>query len=160
MPVEIIGEFGTPGAQLEWLQAQGTLAIRHLHTICGAPPTEMELEIVWEEHDLGEYPTIALTWEDGMRGAPWPYISRCQTALAAYEDGEEPPHWSAPCDFDGDSEEDTDWDNPEVPEEPSPDASLAELHNYVCKLTDYSARVSSRASPGPRLVENDDEDTR
>ena len=87
------------------VQAQGTLAIRHLQKICGDPPPEMELEIVWQEHDLGTYPTIALTWEDGMRGAPWPYISRCQTALAAYEDGEEPPHRSAPCDFDGDSTE-------------------------------------------------------
>lgn len=114
MPIEIIGEFGTPGAETEWLQAQGTLLIRHLQKICGNAPPEMELEIVWQEHDLGTYPTIGLTWEDGMRGAPWPYISRCQEALAAYEDGEEPPHWSEPCDFDGNSEEDTYWNNSEL----------------------------------------------
>jgi hypothetical protein len=67
-------KFGSPGVTLEWLRAQGTLAIRHLQKICGEPPPEMELEIVWQEHDFGTYPTIALTWEDGMRGAPWPYI--------------------------------------------------------------------------------------
>jgi hypothetical protein len=31
----------------------------------------MELEVQWQEHELGEYPMIVLTWEDGMRGAPW-----------------------------------------------------------------------------------------
>src|SRR5258708_32995183 len=28
----------------------------------------MELEVQWQDHDLGEYPTIVLTWEDAMRG--------------------------------------------------------------------------------------------
>jgi hypothetical protein len=158
MPVEPIGEFGTPGAELEWLQAQGTIVIRHLQRICGDPPPEMELEIVWQEHDLGAYPTIASTWEDGMRGAPWPYISRCQSALAAYEDEEEPPHWSAPCDFDGDSEEDADWENPEPLVEPPPDASLLELHRYVSKLAEYAVRASSQASRKPRLVEKEEDD--
>jgi hypothetical protein len=158
MPAEVVGEFGTPGAELEWLQAQGTLAIRHLQRICGDPPPEMELEIVWQEHDLGTYPTIALTWEDGMRGAPWQYISRCQTALAAYEDGEEAPSWSVPCDFDGDSE-DTDWEDLESPAEPPPDASLLELHCYVSKLTEYAVKASTRASGKPKLVEKDDGNT-
>ena len=49
----------------------------------------MELEVQWQEHELGCYPLIVLTWEDGMRGAPWNYISRCETALTAYENGEE-----------------------------------------------------------------------
>jgi hypothetical protein len=30
----------------------------------------MELEVQWQEHELGEYPTIVLTWEDAMGGAP------------------------------------------------------------------------------------------
>jgi hypothetical protein len=38
----------------------------------------MELEVQWQEHDLGEYPTIVLTWEDGMRCAPWEYIEKCE----------------------------------------------------------------------------------
>jgi hypothetical protein len=46
----------------------------------------MELKIQWQEHDLGEYPVIVLTWEDAMRGAPWEYIEHCGTALTAYED--------------------------------------------------------------------------
>jgi hypothetical protein len=156
MPIETIGEFGTAGAETEWLQAQGTLAIRHIQKIVGDPPVEMELEIVWQEHDLGQYPTIALTWEDGMRGAPSEYISRCQQALTAFEDGEDPPSWSTPWDFDGDSEDETDWDSLEPPEEPSHDSSLLELHRYLGELTEYAVRASSRAAQRPRLVDKDD----
>ncbi len=43
MPIEIIGEFGTPGADSEWLEAEAKLAIRHVKKICGDPPPEMEL---------------------------------------------------------------------------------------------------------------------
>jgi hypothetical protein len=85
MPMEMIGEFGTPGASSEWIDAQGKLAIRHLKEICGEPPPEMELEIVWQDHELGQYPVIGLVWDDPMRGVPWNYISRCEAALAAYE---------------------------------------------------------------------------
>ncbi len=45
----------------------------------------MELEVQWQEHDLGEYPMIVLTWEDAMRGAPWEYIERCEEVLTEYE---------------------------------------------------------------------------
>jgi hypothetical protein len=51
----------------------------------GAPP-EMELEIQWQENDLGEYSVIVLTWEDAMHGAPWKCIELCETVLTAYED--------------------------------------------------------------------------
>jgi hypothetical protein len=50
MPVEIIGEVGTPGADPEWISAQATLAIRHIAKVCGPPPSEMELEVQWQEH--------------------------------------------------------------------------------------------------------------
>ncbi len=35
MPVEIIGEAGTPGASREWINAERELAIKHLKKICG-----------------------------------------------------------------------------------------------------------------------------
>jgi len=43
MPVEIIGEAGTPSAEREWISAEGELAIKHLKKVCGEPPPEMEL---------------------------------------------------------------------------------------------------------------------
>jgi len=88
MPVEHIGEFGgtTHGASREWISAKAELAIRHIIKTCGPPPEEMELEVQWQEHELGSYPLIVLLWEDGMRGAPWDYIARCQEVLEDYED--------------------------------------------------------------------------
>jgi hypothetical protein len=93
MPEESIGEVGTPGADREWIAAQATLAIRQIVKTCGEPPPEMELEVQWQEHELGEYPTIVLAWEDAMRGPPWDYIQKCQDALAVI-DGAEPPSGS------------------------------------------------------------------
>jgi len=52
MPVEIIGEVGTPCADREWISAQATLAIRHIVKVCGPPPQEMELEVQRQEHEL------------------------------------------------------------------------------------------------------------
>lgn len=65
---------------------------------CGAPAcdqtakeslwraySEIELDVQRQEHDLGEYPTVVLTWEDAMRGAPWEYIERWEKALTEYE---------------------------------------------------------------------------
>ncbi len=120
MPVEIIGEFGTPGADRERIVAECELAIEHLKTVCGEPPPKMELEIQWQEHDLGDYPVLVLTWEDAMRGAPWDYIARCEEALMAYENGGELPHrWPnlsvAP---EGDDEFDEEYLNSETPQEP------------------------------------------
>jgi hypothetical protein len=68
------------------------LAIKHLKTVCGGPPPEMELEIQWQDHELGSYPTIVLTWEDATRGAPSGYIARREATLTAYENGGELPH--------------------------------------------------------------------
>jgi hypothetical protein len=84
-PQQIIGEAGTAGASREWIDAECQLAIKHLIKVCGEAPPEMELEVQWQEHDLGEYPMIVLTWEDAMRGAPWEYIERCEEALTEYE---------------------------------------------------------------------------
>lgn len=67
MPIEIIGEFGTPRAEEEWIIAKCELAIKHLKKVCGEPPPEMRLEIQWQEHELGTYPAIVLMWEGGMR---------------------------------------------------------------------------------------------
>ena len=68
----------------------------------------MQLEIVWQEHELGNYPVIALTCEDRFRGVPRNYVERCEVALTAYENGGElPPRWTMPAvrDDDEDTEE-------------------------------------------------------
>lgn len=127
MPVEIIGEVGTAGAARERIVTECELAIKHLKKVCGEPPPEMELEIQWQEHDLGEYPLIVLTWEDAMRGAPWEYIARCEAALTAYENGEELPHrWpTLSVTPEDDDQFDEEYRNSETPPEP-PDQEAKE----------------------------------
>ena len=162
MPHELIGEFGTPGASQQWLDAQAKLAIRHIKKACGDPPPEMELEIVWQEHDLGNYPVIGLVWEDPLRGAPWNYISRCEVALTAYEnDGELPPGWSMPPVRSDDYDEfnDTPFD-PETSPEPPETLDFFEVQRYVSKLIEWGFESSKHERSKPRLVEsnNDPED--
>jgi hypothetical protein len=55
--------------------------IRHT---CGDPPVRYNLEILWHEHELGEYATIGITW-DGPGDAPWDYISRAEDALQRFD---------------------------------------------------------------------------
>ena len=157
MPRELIGEFGTPDASLEWLDAQAKLAIRHIKKICGDPPPEMELELVWQEHELGNYPVIGLVWEDSTRGAPWNYISRCEVALAAYENGGElPPGWKMPPvrSDDQDGFDDARFD-PEKPPDLPETLDLFELQRYASKLTEWGFESAKYERSKPRLVERD-----
>jgi len=127
MPVEIIGEFGTLGAHREWLSAQATLAVRHIVKTCGPPPPEMELEVQWQEHELGSYPLIVLTWEDAMRGAPGKYLEKCEAALFDFENGEQPPN--------------ADW---------------FEIWRDLNAVSEHALKASMRARKRPNLVEDDD----
>jgi hypothetical protein len=97
MPSEIIGEVGTPGAERKWIAAQASLAIKHIKKTCGEPPPEMELELQWQEHELGSYPLIVLTWEDAMRGAPGVYLERCEDALFDFDYNEPLPGRETPA---------------------------------------------------------------
>jgi hypothetical protein len=157
MPTELIGEVGTEGAEREWIVAECKLAIKHLKKVCGEPPKEMHLEIQWQEHELGNYPMIVLSWEDAMRGAPSDYIARCESALTAYEYGEEPPRWSLPAlDEDQDEDEDSDPPDPDMPPDPRPGASFFEVQQYLSSLIEYTLGASGRARGEPRLVDSDE----
>jgi hypothetical protein len=59
------------------------LAICYIRHACGEPPTGYELDILWHEHDLGEYATVGITW-NGPYEAPWDYISRAEDVLERF----------------------------------------------------------------------------
>src|SRR5215469_4290435 len=161
MPVEIIGEFGTPGATSEWIEAQGKVAIKHLKKICGEPPPEMELEVVWQEHELGNYPVVGLTWEDPYRGIPWNYIERCEVALTACENGGElPPGWIMPPVRSEDDELEEEPFDPNNPPEPPETLNFFEWQRATGKLIEWALKSVEYHRNRPHLVESDDEDTR
>jgi hypothetical protein len=124
----------------------------------------MELEIVWQEHELGDDPSIGLVWNDPMRGRPWNYISRCEAALTAFENGGElPPGWTMPPvrSYEDEEEEDEDEDEPFDPDKPPPDPpeilDVLENQRYISKLIQWSLEASKRERSRPHLVENDDD---
>jgi hypothetical protein len=158
MPVEIIGEFGTPGAGREWIVAECERAIKHLVKVCGEPPPEMELEIQWQGHELGSYPTIALVWDDPMRGAPENYLSRCEAALAAYENGGElPPGWYMPPVRSEDDDPNEPFDPDEPPPDPPDNLNVLEHQRYISKLIQWGFEASKLQRSRPHLVESDDD---
>ncbi len=134
------------------------LIIRHLKKICGEPPPEIEVEIVWQDHELGQYPVIGLVWEAPMRGVPWNYISRCAAALAAYQnEGKLPPGWVMPSVHSDDDDLDGRFDPDKPPPEPPEILDRFESQRYMSKLIQWGLVVSNRARSRPHLVENDDE---
>lgn len=84
VPRESIGQCGCAQyPDRRWITAELELAICSIRHACGEPPPGYELEILWHEHDLGEYATVGITW-NGPWEAPWDYISRAEDALARF----------------------------------------------------------------------------
>jgi len=112
VPSESIGECG--GAQYpdkDWITAELELGICYIRHACGESPDGYELEILWHEHDAGEYATIGITWE-GPADAPWDYMSRAERALSRFDEAvswselEPEPEEDADEEDSGDDEDD------------------------------------------------------
>jgi hypothetical protein len=91
---------------------------------------------------------------DPMRGTPWNYISRCEAALTAFENGGElPPGWTMPPvrSEDDDSNEPFDPDKP--PPEPPDILDAFENQRYISKLIQWDLEASKRERRRPHLVE-------
>jgi hypothetical protein len=88
-----LGEGQMPGERA-WIAACQEFAMAYLQQVCGQPPKGYKLEVIWQDYEsltaMTQYPTIAVTWGEGMYGgtldAPWGYIEKCQVALEALED--------------------------------------------------------------------------
>lgn len=59
----------------------------YLKHVCGPPPRGCEIEITGNDHDLGTYYDISLTWNDPGTLGPVEenYIRKCEIALQAFE---------------------------------------------------------------------------
>jgi hypothetical protein len=159
MPIQNIGEFGTPGASSEWIEAEGKLAIKYVVKMCGSPPRGNGTGDCLARARTAFLSVIALTWEDPFRGVPSNYISRCEAALAAYENGGElPPGWTLPHVRDDDEDEDIEEEpfDPQKPPEPPDTLNFFEWQRSISKLIEWSLDYAAYQRTRPQLVEDDD----
>ena len=84
---------------------------------CGEPPDGYELGIIWHEHELGDYPTIGITWE-GPFDAPWEYIRDAEKALTRFDEAVD---WAA---IEPQEEADIGDEDEEEPEEEDADSEI------------------------------------
>ncbi len=83
MPFELIGHCGSADAdERNRVALELTSGIALLRCICGDEPAGTRLEVVWREHELGDYAEICLVWETGsLFDEHSNYVSRCTAAL-------------------------------------------------------------------------------
>jgi hypothetical protein len=124
-----------------------------------SPQPGMELEIVWQEHDLGNYLVIGITWEDPFRGVPWNYVERCDVALTAYENGGElPPGWIMPPVRSDDEEFEEEPFDPKKPPEPPDTLNLFAWQRIISEPIEWSMAYVAYQHNRPQLVETDADD--
>jgi hypothetical protein len=56
--------------------------IKYIKERCGEPPAGVDVEIMYQDHELGSYPVIAVVWDDYETSYPDEYIAKC---IEAYE---------------------------------------------------------------------------
>jgi hypothetical protein len=83
MPWELIGCCGRgQWPERERIKFELGLGISILRLLCDQEPPGTGLEVVWHDHDSGQYAEISLGWEQGsLDDREWRYIARCERAL-------------------------------------------------------------------------------
>ena len=57
------------------------LTIKYIKQASGKAPRGVDVQITWEDHELGSYPVISVVWDDYTIEYPHEYIGKCITAL-------------------------------------------------------------------------------
>lgn len=65
-----------------WILMSLRLARTFIIFVCGEPPANSKLDVMWHEHDLGSYPSLGV-WSEYEH--PWDYISSCERALESFD---------------------------------------------------------------------------
>src|SRR3954454_21523443 len=110
MPWENIGECGwTDLRERKRMVAEVEIGVRYVKLICGEPPPGCEVDVMWHEHELGEYATVGLLWNRLEIGVPpWGYMSRAENVLSRFNDSVD---WSPSSEEDEDELEDDEVDD-------------------------------------------------
>lgn len=82
---EFIGECLASGEDPEFDNYEMELAIKFIKRACGKPPRGVDVQISWEDHELGSYPVISVIWDDFVTGYPGEYIGKCIEAFERFD---------------------------------------------------------------------------
>jgi hypothetical protein len=83
---EFVGEcFADP----ETVSQEMELAIKYIKHMCGETPPGVDVQITYEDHELGSYPVISVVWDDYVTGYPEDYIQKCIEAFERFDLPEE-----------------------------------------------------------------------
>jgi len=66
-----------------WILFGYETAKRYIELVCGAAPLGSKLDIMWHEHELGDYPSLGV-WSDYE--PPWDYINACERAFEVFDE--------------------------------------------------------------------------
>ncbi|MBK6896184.1 MAG: hypothetical protein IPH06_06305 [Alphaproteobacteria bacterium] len=115
MPWENIGSVDTgemPDDEA-WILLCLKLAKNYVLFVCGEPPDDSKLEIIWHEHELADHPSLGV-WYDMEE--PCKYFRACEDALDAFNQHvswlDLKEFWRKHADEEDEREEDTDGDYP------------------------------------------------
>jgi hypothetical protein len=79
---EFIGDCPTSGEDSEFDDFEAELAIKYIKQKC-QPPRGVNVQVSWEDHELGSYPVISVVWNDYITDYPGEYIGKCISVAAA-----------------------------------------------------------------------------
>jgi hypothetical protein len=86
---EFIGECPGSGENPDLDDLETKLAIKYIKQICGEPPRGVDVEVTWNDHELGSYPVISVVWDDYIAEYPDEYIEKCIEAFERFDLPEE-----------------------------------------------------------------------
>jgi hypothetical protein len=86
---EFIGEYPTSGEDSEFDDFEVELTIRYIKQACGKLPHGVDVQVTWEDHELGSYPVISVVWDDYITDYPGEYIGKCIEAFDRFDLPEE-----------------------------------------------------------------------
>jgi hypothetical protein len=79
---EFIGECSAPEEGSGFDNYENELVIKFIKQECGEPPRGVDVQMTWEDHELGSYPVISVVWDDSVTGCPDEYIGK---SIEAFE---------------------------------------------------------------------------
>jgi hypothetical protein len=86
---EFIGDRPLSGEDTEFDEYETELTIKYIKQECGKPPRGVDVQVTWEDHELGSYPIISVVWDDSITEYPDEYIGKCMEAFERFDLPEE-----------------------------------------------------------------------